>query len=223
MIVNLAEGWATVTPPKTASTTLHELLCRPEWGGRRHDANPDRVPNGWQQHHTEIPPTIDQIIFTCRNPYTRSESLFWHKLHDLRYHAATDLGWEPHHLDLPALHDPAKDDEFGYRAMFVRYMRRLTADKAYTSFFASCSWYLDRVDRNLKIHLVHTETLAEDLAKLPFGPREVDGDTLPLHNRQRHNRPRLMWTKCPELVNQWAARDFELFDYKMETEDVAPP
>lgn len=69
MLINVQAGWAIITPPKTASTTLSTYFSE-FYTGQQHDTT---LPPGWN----------GRLYVTCRNPFDRAVSLWMHHLWDL--------------------------------------------------------------------------------------------------------------------------------------------
>lgn len=86
MILLLDRRIVIITPPKTASDSLHHLFCAcPPWNGQcligRHHGVIDK-------HFPEVPLEADgfKVLLTVRNPYDRLVSLWLHKARLERYH-----------------------------------------------------------------------------------------------------------------------------------------
>ena len=80
MIVLPRHGLVIVTPPKTASSSLHRCLCTPEYGGI-FVLGPQGDAPGPYEHHTGWIPwnyTEFRIVIVVRSPYTRFWSLYDH-------------------------------------------------------------------------------------------------------------------------------------------------
>jgi hypothetical protein len=158
MIVNHEQGWVLVTPPKTASTTLHHYLKAAPFYGIWWPHDP---PIGPSQHTMEIPPRHhglewDAILYTIRNPLTRVLSQWSHYLTDQKN--AVPLGdW----LSLAT-------DEYRLQHGF---------------FFRPQSVWLKEIPTLPNAVPIHTETLLEDLT-LFF---RADLPPIPHMNRTRHN------------------------------------
>lgn len=81
MIVNYKDRWCYVSPPKTASTSLHEFLIQPPFNGGSYGVT--HTPYSIAAHHLiqpppEFNPATWTIFYSVRHPYTRCLSLYSH-------------------------------------------------------------------------------------------------------------------------------------------------
>ena len=69
-----------LTPPKTASESLHQTLCRPPWDGY-HGVGPDRLSYTGYSHTACVRPDMAhawRVLGTVRHPLDRLVSLYHH-------------------------------------------------------------------------------------------------------------------------------------------------
>ena len=198
MVINRAKKWVYLGPPKTASTSLHQLLTAPPFAGERMSS----------QHEMVVPADCrDFFIFaSVRNPYDRAASLWRHRLHDL-YRAA-------YPQQLVKFRTIVK--ELAVILPFNRFVQQMVNHHYDNPFFewTVTEWlnlkpdflpdYEPRVDA-----VIHVETLAADLAELHLVDAEF---AVPQVNVTRGQVEAKYDDQTRELVRQWAQMDLEGYE-----------
>jgi hypothetical protein len=205
MIINNVERWVYLAPPKTGSTTLHVELVRAPWNGRRLDPAEQhemRVPDFWHDF---------LILATVRCPYCRAVSLYWHYLRDIRAIRCQAEGIDDRDewTKYPLPHDEFSLERF-MEMVIARHLEEFEPHDFPFYVFCARDWLIQapRVDV-----ILHLENLNQEFNRLAFvGDRRA--------NFGKHNAPmahpswpRSRNTRAIELINQWAAQDFEHYGY----------
>jgi hypothetical protein len=183
MLMAADRSWCLYTPPKTASTTLSRWLPQTSLAA---------VYSG-QQHDFKVPVDLPEdalLLFVVRNPYTRAESLWRHRLNE-----CANQG-----LPLPT---------------FEEYLCAVR-DQQLTPFFltAQATWadQLPRIDRLLRF-----ESLWSDLTR---ALSSYDWTTVQMPHYNRNSRKvqvsELQNSECRRLIREWAVTDFYRFGYRLD-------
>lgn len=198
MVINRAKRWVYLGSPKTASTSLHQLLSAPPFGGERTQS----------QHEMIVPEDChDFFIFaSVRNPYDRAASLWRHRLHDLYRAAYPKQGQLFCHVT----------SELAALLPFQRFVHQIVNRHYDNPFFewTVTEWlnlkpdflpnYEPRVDA-----VIHVETLAADLAALRLVDEEFE---VPRVNVTEGQVEAVYDARSRELVQRWARMDIENYE-----------
>lgn len=195
MVINHKMRWVFISPPKTASTTLTSLLVE-QHGGEVHAG----------RHCVRIPPEcVDYlIIVSVRNPYTRAQSLYRHRVLQL---CRQQFDTNDPRRQLRSMENPRDLLEF---ADFVTQLQSGGVGPFYA--FSLSRWLrpVPRVDA-----VLHVESLRLDLFALPF----VNSTPEIPHRNRTDGLTCLDVDYTPQTargVQEWAGADFAQFGYDLE-------
>lgn len=185
MIINRRERWVYLDVPRTGSTSLSEFLSRAEVGGSEvGERHHSRVPHGCEDYFT---------FATVRHPFPRAVSLWCHFVRDRR-----------------ARIDPTASTTGNWP--FARFVEEVLIEETTGPPFyqKTCHEWLDSMSRMDAI--LKAEELERTLPRLGL----VRG---PIRLPRRNGIARDPWPTYynPELlamVRQWAAEDFERYEYE---------
>jgi len=154
MVINQKERWVFISPPKTASTTLTEVLTTQCGGVAREGRHAVRLPAECS----------DFLIFaSVRNPYHRAQSLFRHRWLQLcRQQMDTKNPRE-------ALRGMKNPEELLTFADFIAQIHETDLAPFYTFTLSRWLQRVPHVDA-----LIHVERLEYDVSALPFVKNALD-------------------------------------------------
>jgi hypothetical protein len=193
MIVLPWHGLVIVTPPKTASSSLHDCLCSADYGGI-FVLGPQGDAPGPYEHHTGWVPwnyTEFRIVVVVRNPYTRFLSLYDHA----RAYSPPDAKW-PGSLDEFAASLSAPNMHWFYRWSLSQFADDIRSGRD-SQPLAIAGWIkTEFLEEGLRFHGVEVKVPRLHVSKY--------ADRAPLNNAIRG-----------VIENHWA-RDFQRFRYEMQ-------
>lgn len=188
MIISSAEKFVWISMPRCCTHTLMVELHRRFNGQFFYDNR--MVGRHRGVHRNKIPPGYEDYFHwtCCRNPYTRAISMFWYLLK----HPRRKLNLATFEEYCEHIAERASEDRTG--PLWPMWQQVGGA----------------RIDQ-----VVRFEHFADDLGKLPFWQ-----GTTQLYRRapSKPDKPpaELLTPKCVKLIQEWGARDFEMFGYPME-------
>ena len=192
MIILKKQKWVYIDVPKTASTSIDNLLVT-EYGGEPVYWKAVDLPQVFNKHARLPIPTGYRSFATIRNPYDRIVS-FWQHCWIGKTEPTCESFEEFLGFCLNAVNNPQGIDYHMTARLYPMYM------------------YLEplRVDT-----FVRYENLEKDLLALPFIKNVKNLLKL---NAQPHRKTweEIKTPELTEMVNLWAGKDFELYGYEKQ-------